>query len=445
MHELDFSSFKSQFSGEIITPADATYEQSRKTFAHEGTPAVIVRPRTSHEVATAINFSKTNKLKLSIRSGGHSGAGFGTNDGGMVIDLKNLRSIEVIDKAQHLVRIQPGLTWQEVASELAPHGLVISSGDTKTVGVSGLILGGGIGWMVRKLGLTIDSLTSAEIVTASGDILNVDSNNHSDLFWAIRGGGGNFGVVTSLTIKAAPLKQITTSSIFFERKDLTSLLQKWRDHMRTAPTELTTILNILPGFNGQPAAVILGCCFASEDATKAIAAIEPLLSIGTVIRQEITQKPYTEALDEAHPPSGMRIVVKNTFIQELTNDAIHDMAIACEQNNIIVQLRGLGGATDQVNNNATAYAHRNNEVLAVSPTFVPPTATDEAIAQALKPWQTIQKHGNGSYVNLLSEPEDVKLAYPPETMSRLRDIKAIYDPENIFAMNFNIKPSERNT
>ena len=442
MFKLDLSSLKARFSGEIITPADSAYEQSRNTFAHQGTPAVIVQPRAAHDVATAIAYGRANKLAISVRSGGHSGAGFGTNDGGMVINLKNMQDLEILDKDQHLVRIETGLMWQDVANKLAPHGLVISSGDTKTVGVGGLTLGGGIGWMVRKLGLTIDNLTEAEIVTANGDIVKANAHNHSDLFWAIRGGGGNFGVVTSFTIKSSPLHKITTSSIFFERTNVASFIKKWRDYMRTAPAELTTMLNILPSFNGQPPAIILGCCFASEDAAKATAAIEPMLSLGTLIRQEITQMPYAEALDEAHPPTGMRIIVKNTFIKSLTNDAIAAMAHACEQNDIILQVRGLGGAVDQLDNSATAYAHRGSEALVVSPAFVPPTATDETIAESLKPWQTIAKHGNGSYVNLLSEPWDATLAYPPETMARLEHIKATYDPENIFAMNFNIKPAK---
>jgi FAD/FMN-containing dehydrogenase len=201
MYPANLDTLQQNFSGDIILPGAAGYGEASKTILARGAPAIVVRPKTPNDIAMAITFARDNSLILSIRSGGHSEAGFSTNTGGLMIDLAHMNTVDVIDAEKHLVCIGGGAKWGNVAKTLEAHHLAISSGDTMTVGVGGLTLGGGFGLMVRKHGLAIDSLRGAEIVTANGEVLHISTIEHPDLFWAIRGGGGNFGVVTSLNFR----------------------------------------------------------------------------------------------------------------------------------------------------------------------------------------------------------------------------------------------------
>jgi FAD/FMN-containing dehydrogenase len=196
------------FGGDIIEPGDAQYESVRGSVLVSGRPACVLRPSTVRDVQAAVRFAARTGLVLSVRGGGHGFAGFGTNDGGAVIDLSKLADVELIDKERHLVRIGGGATWGQVAAALAPHGLAISSGDTKSVGVGGLTLTGGIGWKVRKYGLALDNVAAAEVVTASGQVVQASAQENPELFWAIRGGGGNFGIVTAFDFVAHPTTDI---------------------------------------------------------------------------------------------------------------------------------------------------------------------------------------------------------------------------------------------
>src|SRR5690242_14121905 len=207
---------KTRIAGEVIAPSSPSYDERRRVFNRTGSPAVIVRAQGSEDIAAAIRFAREHHLALSVRSGGHGLSGQATNDGGLVIDLTLLNTVQVLDQERHLVRIGAGARWGDAAKALAPHGLAISSGDTNQVGVGGLTLGGGIGWMVRTYGLTIDSLVAADIVTADGRALRVSTDEHPDLFWAIRGGGGNFGVVTSFDFQAHPIREIVGGSVIYD-------------------------------------------------------------------------------------------------------------------------------------------------------------------------------------------------------------------------------------
>ncbi len=204
---------RKNFSGEIILPDNASYEQASMAFIFKGAPAIVLKPKTPADVAMGIQYARSNSLLLSIRSGGHNGAGLGTNNGGLVIDMSLINTVELINKEKRIVRIGTGAVWGDVAKKLQEYGLALSSGDTKSVGVGGLALGGGIGWMARKYGLTIDHLVAAEIVTADGNVLHTNAAEHHDLFWAIRGGGGNFGVVTYFEFEAKPATQVYSGMI----------------------------------------------------------------------------------------------------------------------------------------------------------------------------------------------------------------------------------------
>ncbi len=436
-------SFSLQFSGEVISPNDVGYAAVSSVFTTVGSPALIVRPTNSADIVTAIRFAREHSLQLSVRSGGHSGAGFGTNTDGMVIDLKELDRIEVIDESSHIVRIGSGAMWEKVAATLQTHGLAISSGDTKTVGVGGLTLGGGIGWLVRVVGLTIDCLVAAEVVTAQGEILRASSTENTDLFWAIRGGGGNFGIVTSFEFSAYPIGKVYAGMLQYGVEDVYALLTGWRDTMRNASDKLNSTLLLMPSFGGNPAGVIISCCYASDNETEAVQAIAPLEKLGTLLQKNMALKNYSELLETAHLPTGIEIISKNRFVDELSTALIDTIVNLCESAIPVLQIRSLGGAMKRVSSDATAFSNRHSEVLMVSPSFIPVGATSEVRAQSLQPWKKLSTFEQGVYGNLLStnSPEDVMAIYPEKTYARLSLIKRQYDPENIFRGNYNILPS----
>jgi FAD/FMN-containing dehydrogenase len=444
MDQNQLIQFKQNFSGQIILPGDPDYDRASTTLVMKGAPEAVMRPKSPADVAAAIKFARGNSLVISVKSGGHGMHGYGTNNGGLVIDMVLMKGVEVIDKDKSLVRVGTGNTWHEVALALKGHGLAVSSGDTKTVGVGGLTVGGGIGWMVRKFGLTIDSMRGAEIVTADGSVLKLSETENSDLFWAIRGGGGNFGVLTSFEFEAHKVGKVYAGAIVYSFDDLQNVMKGWRDCMRTAPDELTTMLLAMQSFNGAPPTLIVLCCYAGDNETEAEAAIEPLLKIGKVLQNNVTLKDYVDVLEDAHPPGNIKIVVNNAIIKEFTDEIIQKIVgLFGYKGGPVLQIRSLGGAINRVASEATAFAHRTGEVLVLSPAFLPPTATPDQIEEALRPWRTIAAFSQGSYVNFVSEESGKHLAdsYPKNTLDRLVEIKRKYDPDNTFKKNFNIKPN----
>lgn len=428
------------FSGDIIKPGDGDYDRASTVLVAKGAPKLVLRPRSAADVTLAIQYGIEHSLVISVRSGGHSNGGFGTNKGGLVIDLMHLNGVEVIDDNRHLVRVGAGATWVKVAEALQEHGLAISSGDTKTVGVGGLTLGAGIGWMVRKYGLAIDNLVAAEVVMADGRVLRASESDHGDLFWAVRGGGGNMGVVTSFDFVAHPVANVYAGNVTYGLDDLTGLLKGWRDYMRTAPEDLTTMFMVMPDFGGMPPSAVILCCYDGDDKAAAMEAIDPLLRLGKVMSHDIAEKAYADVLGDAHVPSGVKIVVNNVFVQDF-NDELID--IISRQKDRILQIRSLGGAMNRVPADATAFAHRDSEVLIVSPVFLAPDASDSTIEVALKPWREIVRFGTGAYSNFFSSAtkKEVAAAYPAATYERLAEIKRRYDPRNVFNQNLNIKPA----
>lgn len=327
-----------------------------------------------------------------------------------------------------------------MAKFLGPHGLAISSGDTKTVGVGGLVVGGGIGWMVRKYGLTIDNVVAAQIVTADGTVLHASQTVNPDLFWAVRGGGGNVGIVTYFDIIAEPISEVFWGTITYNMDDMSQVLKGWRDTMRTAPLELTTMAMALPaGFGPGTPALMVMVCYAGSDESAAMKAIEPLRHIATPLHADISKQPYTKALGDAHLAPNMQVINHNVFVQDFSDELIDTISA---QKGQILQIRSVGGAMNRVPADATAFAHRDSEALIVGPVFMPLTATPEEIDAALGPWRKIAAFGNGAYANFFSETTDVQVeaAYPSVVRDKLARIKATYDPQNIFNQNLNVKP-----
>lgn len=433
---------KHSIKGEIALAGETAYEQASTIFIAKGQPAVVVLPKTADDIAKTLAFARNSGLAVSVRNGGHSNAGHSTNIGGVVIDMRHFDGINVVDESQRIVRVGAGATWETVAKALQSYGLTISSGDTKTVGVAGLTLAGGVGWMVRRDGLALDNLVAAELVTADGRLLRISGTEHPDLFWAIRGGGGNFGVATSFDFIARPLDHVFAGTIVYDIKDAQKLLRGWRDYMRTAPEELTTTFLIMPAnpaFADMPASVIITLCYADGEETEVMKTIQPLFSLGPVINKDIQRKRYADVLEEAHTPKDIKVITSNAFIRTLSDELVD---IICKNHGQIMQIRSLGGAMNRVSSDATAFAHRDNEALIVAPTFIAPSASEATITEILAPWRKIEAFSNGAYCSFFSADTAAAIAaaYPDKTYKKLARIKKQYDPENLFNQNYNIKP-----
>ncbi|MEV0826928.1 FAD-binding oxidoreductase [Nonomuraea rubra] len=434
------------FGGTVIEPGGAEYEAAARSVVAAGSPAFVLRPGSVADVRAAVRFAEAARLVLSVRGGGHGFAGFGTNDGGVVIDLAGLANVEIIDKERHLVRIGGGATWGQVAAALAPHGLAISSGDTRSVGVGGLTLSGGIGWKVRKHGLALDNLVAAELVTAGGQVVRASAGEEPELFWALRGGGGNFGVVTAFEFAAHPTTDVFHGRITFPPQDAATVLQGWADHLRTAPEELTAIANVANPFAGGPEGPIeILVTFDGDDPELAARAIDPIRRLGTVIDDEVALIPYADTLVEGlTPPPGIRFVSRSAFVGEESVPAV--LAVLAEaraaQGAPFISVRSVGGAVARVPDDATAYAHRRAELMVVT-NVVGPAPVVEAARPALDAlWGSLAPHAGGAYANFLASAteEDVAAVYPPRTYRRLAVVKRRYDPANLFTRNHNVRP-----
>ncbi len=428
-----------------LRPGDAGYEDAATTYMQTGRPALVVRPRNAADVAAGIEHAIDNGLVLSVKSGGHSVLGFGTNDGGVVIDLSGFDSVDVLDDVTGHVRIGAGAEWGEVATRLAADGLSLTSGDTKSVGVGGLTLGGGVGWMVRNHGLTIDSLVAADIVTAAGERLRLSDDENPDLFWAIRGGGGNFGVVTHFEFVAQRDTTVHAGTITYSVDDVSALVRGWQDVHRAAPEELNSTLVLMPEFGAEMPAMAMGMvCFAGADQAAADAAFAPLLALDGLISSEIVKKPYVDVLEEAHPPPGVTAMATNTLVESVTDDVVSAVAdwYADGTAGRLAFLRALGGAMSRVQTDATAFAHRTAEAMLVGAAFLPEDSTAEQLIQAVRPFDAVKQFGMGGYAGFLgtATDDDVAAIYPAQTLNRLQAVKRKYDPANVFRQNFNIRP-----
>ncbi|MGW0810007.1 FAD-binding oxidoreductase [Nonomuraea sp. NPDC002799] len=434
------------FGGDIIEPGGAEYEAASGSLLASGSPTHVLRPMSVEDVRAGVSFAAGAGLTLSVRGGGHGFAGFGTNDDGVVIDLSRLATVEITDDERHLVRIGGGATWGQVAAGLAPHGLGISSGDTKSVGVGGLTLTGGIGWKVRKYGLALDQLVAAEVVTAGGDVVRASAEENPELFWAIRGGGGNFGIVTAFEFVAYPTTDVFHGKIAFPASEAAGVLQGWADYLRTAPEELTSIVDFANPFAGGPEAPVeIHVVFDGDDPELAAQAIDPIRRLGTVIGDDIALTPYADTLvDGAIPPPGIRLVTRSAFVDKESVSAVLRILaeVGASQGSPFIAVRSVGGAVSRVPHHATAYARRQAELM-----FVTTIAGPEPVVEAARPaldtiWARLAPHVNGAYANFLASAteEDIAAIYPTETYERLAAVKRQYDPGNLFARNHNIRP-----
>lgn len=425
----------------MLHPGDDGFTDAARTFIAQGSPDVVARPRDAAEVARALHLARDLGLTLTVRSGGHSMAGVSTARDGMLIDLREMDSVSV-DPGSRRVSIGGGARWGQVARALAPHGLALTAGDTAGVGVGGLTLGGGIGWMVRNFGLAIDSLVGAQVVTAAGEVLEVSDSSHPDLFWALRGGGGTFAVVTRFDFVAHDVPEVVFGTVILQVDDAATAaaqVHMWGRLQELADDRLTTTFSLLPAMDGQPASAMLQICFVG-DGQEASAAVDPFLQLGAVVSDDISTRPYAQILVEAPELSGVRIAQRNVFLDRLGETENSAIASVFSRGELMLSLRGLGGAVSRIDPNATAFAHRSAEAMVVATRMVPDTGTgtgeDNVVGNAadLPGWGTLAQLGSGAYVNLLDSATaaDTHACYPGPTLRRLCSVSVEYDPENLF-------------
>jgi FAD/FMN-containing dehydrogenase len=440
-------------TGRVIRPDDADYDAARTIMlgGADPRPAAIVRVADAADVARVVGYAQAAGVPIAVRSGGHSGAGHGTVDDGVVIDLRDLKSLDV-DEASRTAWVDAGLTAGEVTSALAERGLAIGFGDTGSVGVGGVSLGGGVGYLVRKHGLTIDSLLAAEIVTADGEVLRVDAEHHPDLFWAIRGGGGNFGVVTRFQFRLEPLEQIVGGMLILPAtRDVVAGFIAAAD---AAPEDLSTIANVMPcppmpfvpeEHHGK--LVVLGMLCWAGDVEAGEAALAPFRALAAPIADQVQPMALPGMYPPEDPDYHPTAVAQTLFVDTIDDGVAETILQYLEASDApmrVAQLRVLGGAAARVPADATAYAHRARRIMVNVAAFYD-GADDRDAKSAWVADFAAALHGgdNAAYVNFLGDegPERVRAAYPGETWERLAAVKARHDPNNLFQRNQNVPPA----
>jgi FAD/FMN-containing dehydrogenase len=445
---------RSQLTGDLITPGHADYDEARKVlnFMVDRHPLAIVKAASAEDVAAAVNFARENDIPLAIRSGGHSLAQYSIIDGAIIVDFTAFKRVEV-DPQIRIAQVQPGATSRDIAAVAGPHGLALTTGDTHSVGIGGLATGGGIGYMVRQYGLTVDSLLSAQVVTAAGEMVTASQFEHPDLFWAIRGGGGNFGIVTEFTFRLAPVDQILGGEILIPATR--EVIRGYLDYVINAPEELTTIANLIlaPPFPFVPEEHVGEMVFSiivcwTGNIEEGMNVIAPLRALGTPVADTVGPMPYPEIYKfTEHYANPHGASIRSMFTDDFS-DATIDATLDAMRNASspfsLIQFRGLGGAMARVDSDATAFAHRDRRYfLAIIAVWLDPSENPEVhAAWTGSLWQKVRHEGGGAYVNFLEREgaDRIRDAYPETTYAHMAEVKQKYDPDNLFRFNQNIAP-----
>lgn len=442
--------------GDVIVDEDAEYEQARSV--HNGMidkrPAVVVRVMNAGDVMTVVNYARDNGLELSIRGGGHSGPGFGTNDGGVVIDFSKMKGVRV-DPSAKTARAEGGATWGDFNAATHAFGLATTGGIISTTGIAGLTLGGGIGYLSRGMGLSLDNLVSADVVTADGRMVVASENENEDLFWAIRGGGGNFGVCTSLEYKLHPVQDVYWGPMFFEVSEAENILKFYRDYIKDAPREMGAFpaFQIAPPLpfipedrHGDMFAAIVACW--SGDVAEGERQFKVFHDVAEVKAEMVGAVPYpaiNAAFDDLFP-TGIRQYWKGNFVKELTDDAIAEHVRhgpKAPNASSTMHLYPIDGACHDVAPDATAFGNRDANFSMV----IIAASTDPADDASNTKWvrdysDALAPHSEAAgYVNFMDEDDASRVqANYGENYNRLVQIKRKYDPDNLFRVNQNIAP-----
>lgn len=454
-----FDHFTTTFHGTVIRRGQDGHDAAREVWNAAGrdlSPVLIAQPHDAAAVAHAVRFARGVGLPIAVRSGAHSPALLGTIDGGLVIDLSALTALD-IDPATRRVRVQPGLTWGEVAAALHPHGLAITAGDVATVGVGGLTQGGGIGWFVRKYGLAIDRLRSAELVTAAGELLTVSETEHPEVFWALRGAGANLGVITALEFEAHPAGMIYGGMLAFDASDPAEgarLLTTFARLAHDAPEALTVqgLFMAAPPAPFVPPHLVGRTIFAvasvySGDLAWGDAVMAPFRALAPLLIDLTGPMPYPaifQLTDDA-AVRGFRHAIRSGFLDDVSDHAARQLATEVQimQPGQIVQLRPLGGQMARVPAHATAFAHRAARFVLMVGQAVPEAGLDPLARMIVdRMFAPFEAHVTGLYGNFagLQDAHPERAAYPAGHRERVARVKAQLDPHNVFARNVNVRP-----
>jgi FAD/FMN-containing dehydrogenase len=441
------------FSGQLLGPDDAGYDEARRI--HNGLidkrPTLIARCVGTADVVDAVNLARERGLEVSVRGGGHNVAGRAVTDRGVMIDLSLMKGIHV-DPAARTARAQSGVTWAELNRETQVHGLAVTGGVVSSTGIAGLTLGGGFGWTMSIAGLAVDNLLSAEVVTAAGDVLTASETEHADLFWGLRGGGGNFGIVTWFEYRLLPVGPIVTGGLIAHPFDAArDVLRFARDTIPSLPDEVVmfpVLVHAPDGSGAKLAALLVGHVGSLAQAEQELA---PLLEFGSPLDVQVGPMPYTvlNSLIDGGFPMGALNYWKAGFLAELTDEVIDTIVAqyaACPSPMSAMVLEPFQGAVSRVPVEATAVPHRAQGInLNIASLWLDPAATEENIAWTRAAYDALRPFMSGlRYVNYLGDDEPgqdpVRAAYGPN-YDRLVELKGKYDPENLFHLNQNIPPS----
>jgi len=453
---ISISRLREQVRGRVVTPDDPAYDRARTPFygGFDRRPQLIVQASDAADVARVVGLARDRGLELAVRSGGHSPAGHCVLDGGIVLDLSAMRGLD-LDTETRTAWAEPGLTAGEYTTAAAARDLATGFGDTGSVGIGGITLAGGVGYLSRKHGLTIDNLLAAEVVTADGQLLRADAEEHPDLFWALRGGGGNFGVATRFQFRLHPLAQVVGGMLLLPAN--AEVVAGFIALAQEAPEELSSIANVMPAppmpfvpaeHHGQ--LIIMALMVYAGDVEAGQRAIAPYRSLATPLADMIKPMAYPEIYPPEDPEFHPAAVAHTMFVDQVDHqvaETIIGHLQASDASLRVAQLRVLGGAMARVPVEATAFAHRRSAIMANVASFYNGPA-DKPVRQA---WvdqfaAALQQRDDGAYVGFLTDNDSarVRQAYPASTWDRLVQVKANYDPTNLFHHNHNISTAIKN-
>ena len=447
---VDVEDLRKAFRGELIRSGDAAYESARRVWNGniDRRPALIVRCTGVADVQRAVEFARGRGLRVSVRGGGHSAPGYGTNDGGLVIDMSPMKGIRV-DPQRRTVRAEGGVLWRELDHETQAFGLATTGGTVSNTGLAGLTLGGGLGWLMGRHGLSIDNLISADVVTADGTFRQASVTDNPDLFWALRGGGGNFGVVTSLEYRLHPVTQVLGGLVLHPLEQASAVLRFYRDFCATLPDEAEAFAAMLTAPQGMPVvALLLGYNGSLEDGEKALA---PARRFGNPIADLVGPVPYTARqtmLDAPNAEHGLHRYWRSAFTEQISDGlieaAVDGAASFTSPLSALIFFYMHGAATRPLPTETAFAARRAQWDFDAIGQWADGTTSDRHVTWVRALWDRFEPHLLGkAYVNHLAaddRPEVVRASFG-ENYSRLRQVKTVYDPTNLFHLNANIPPT----
>jgi len=449
--EAAVQELKKQLRGELLRPGDGGYDATRRVWNGmvDKRPALIVRCTGAADVINSVNFARTHNLPVSVRGGGHNVAGSAVCDGGIMIDLSQMKGIRV-DPVRHVARAEPGLTWGEFDGETQAFGLATTGGICSETGIAGLTLGGGFGWLMRKHGLALDNLLSVDVVSADGQLRKASPNENADLFFGVRGAHSNFGVITSLEYRLHPVgPRVLAGMVLHPLEKAREALKFYRQYNRNTPEEMSAWAALLTSPDGHPMVAILVCYIGSSEAGEKV--VRPLREFGPPVADMIQPMPYVKSqslIDKSFPP-GRYNYWKSNLLRELSDNAIDRLVesfseVASPYSSVLIEQ--LGGAVSRVSKDETAFNHRGSPYdLVIMAMWSDPAESEKHIRWADEFWRAMQPFSSGGvYVNYLGNEDKarVKAAYGTN-YERLVSLKNKYDPTNLFRFNQNIKPTAR--